>query len=64
MATEAQIAKSRKSRIKPKYSSRVVRRCWRCGRKRAYMRDFDLCRICFRELATKGEIPGVRKSSW
>jgi small subunit ribosomal protein S14 len=61
MATSAQIAKSKK---KPKYSSRIVRRCWRCGRKHAYMRDFDLCRICFRELASKGDIPGIRKSSW
>jgi len=49
---------------KPKFSSRIVRRCWKCGRKRGYLRKFDLCRICFRELATKGEIPGVRKSSW
>ncbi|OGY41680.1 MAG: 30S ribosomal protein S14 [Candidatus Buchananbacteria bacterium RBG_13_39_9] len=61
MATAAQIAKSKK---KPKYSSRIVRRCWRCGRAHGYMRDFDLCRICFRELATKGAIPGIRKSSW
>jgi len=61
MATEAQIAKSNK---KPKYSTRIVRRCWRCGRKRGYMRDFDLCRICFRELANRGQIPGVTKSSW
>ncbi len=49
---------------KPKFSSRIVRRCWRCGRKRGYMRDFELCRICFRELASRGEIPGVKKSSW
>jgi len=61
MATKAQIEKSKKE---PKYSSRVVRRCWRCGRKRGYMRDFDLCRICFRELAEKGEIPGITRSSW
>lgn len=61
MATEAQKAKSRK---KPKFMSRLVRRCWRCGRARAYMRDFGTCRICFRELANNGEIPGVRKSSW
>lgn len=61
MATEAQRAKSRK---KPKYETRIVRRCWRCGRHRGYLRHFDLCRICFRELASKGEIPGVRKSSW
>jgi len=61
MATEAHIAKSKR---RPKYSTRIVRRCWRCGRNRSYLRDFDLCRICFRELADKGEIPGVTKSSW
>lgn len=64
MATEAQIAKSKRSLTKPKYSTRVVRRCWRCGRKRGYMRRFDLCRICFRELALKGEMPGITKASW
>jgi len=61
MATNAQIAKSAR---KPKFSSREVRRCWRCGRKHGYMRDFGLCRICFRELANRGELPGVTKSSW
>jgi small subunit ribosomal protein S14 len=61
MATEAQIAKSKK---KPKFSTRIVRRCFRCGRKRGYMREFGLCRICFRELANRGLIPGVKKSSW
>jgi small subunit ribosomal protein S14 len=61
MATKAQIAKSLK---KPRFATRVVRRCFRCGRKRAYMRDFTICRICFRELALAGELPGVRKSSW
>ena len=61
MATEAQIAKSKK---KPKFSSRLVRRCWRCGRAHGYIRDFKLCRICFRELANNGEIPGIRKASW
>jgi len=61
MAKVSQIAKSKK---KPKYSTRVVRRCWRCGRKRGYMRKFNLCRICFRELANQGEIPGIQKSSW
>jgi len=61
MATEAQKAKSRK---KLKYPTRTVRRCWRCGRNRGYMRKFDLCRICFRELASKGEVPGVKKASW
>lgn len=61
MAKTSVIARSQK---KPKFSTRVVRRCVRCGRKRAYMRDFGLCRICFRELANDGMIPGVRKSSW
>lgn len=61
MATKAQIAKSAR---KPKFKSREVKRCFRCGRKRGYMRDFDLCRICFREMANEGLIPGVKKSSW
>jgi small subunit ribosomal protein S14 len=61
MATQAQIAKSKR---KPKFSTREVRRCWRCGRKHGYMRDFGLCRICFRELANRAELPGVTKSSW
>lgn len=47
-----------------KYEVREVNRCKRCGRPRGYMRRFQLCRICFRELALKGEIPGVRKASW
>lgn len=49
---------------KPKYSSRTIRRCFKCGRPRGYMREFGLCRICFREMASRGEIPGVRKASW
>jgi len=53
-----------KAKQKPKYSSRIVRRCNRCGRPRAYIRKFGLCRICFREQALRGEIPGVRKASW
>jgi len=48
----------------PKFSSRIVRRCFKCGRRHGYMRDFDLCRVCFRELANEGMIPGVKKSSW
>lgn len=48
----------------PKFSTRVVRRCFKCGRRHGYMRDFDLCRICFRELSNEGMIPGVKKSSW
>jgi small subunit ribosomal protein S14 len=61
MAKKSVIVRSQK---KPKYSSRIVRRCWRCGRKRGYIRDYGICRICFREMASKGEIPGVKKSSW
>lgn len=61
MARKALIAKAKR---KPKFTTRIVRRCGRCGRSRAFLRDFGICRICFRELATKGEIPGVYKSSW
>lgn len=61
MATESQIAKSLRA---PKYSTRLVRRCWRCGRRHGFLRDFNLCRICVRELANRGELPGVTKSSW
>lgn len=61
MARKALIAKAKRT---PKYSTRVIRRCWRCGRNKGYMRDFDLCRICFRELAEKGELPGIKKASW
>ncbi len=61
MATQSQIAKSNR---KPKFSTRAVRRCWKCGRKHGFLRKFGLCRICFRELANEGKLPGVRKSSW
>ncbi|MGA9192927.1 MAG: type Z 30S ribosomal protein S14 [Anaerolineales bacterium] len=47
-----------------KFDVRVRNRCQRCGRPRGYYRRFGLCRICFRELALKGQIPGVVKSSW
>ena len=47
-----------------KYPTRVRNRCMRCGRPRGYIRRFGLCRICFRELALEGKIPGVVKSSW
>lgn len=53
-----------KAKDKPKFSTRVVRRCNRCGRGRGYIRHFGVCRICFRELASRGEIPGVTKASW
>lgn len=61
MAKTSVIARSKK---KPKFSTRKVNRCFKCGRKRSFIRDFDLCRICFRELAIKGELAGVKKSSW
>jgi len=61
MAKKSVIARANK---KPKFSTRIVRRCFKCGRKRSYLRKFGLCRICFRELANKGEIPGIKKSSW
>jgi len=47
-----------------KHKTRVRNRCRICGRPRGYIRRFDLCRICFRELALRGLIPGVRKASW
>lgn len=61
MAKQSSIEKSRR---KPKFSTRKVNRCGVCGRPRGYIRQFGLCRICFREKASKGEIPGVIKSSW
>ena len=59
MAKKSQIAKSKRE---PKFKSRASNRCKRCGRSRAYLRDFGLCRICFRQLASRGELPGVRKA--
>lgn len=61
MATQAQIARSNKTQ---KFSTRVVNRCWKCGRRHGFLRRFKLCRICFRELANDGKIPGISKSSW
>lgn len=61
MARKAMILKAKK---KPKYMTRLVRRCNLCGRSRGYLRQFDMCRICFRKLASEGKIPGVTKSSW
>jgi small subunit ribosomal protein S14 len=53
-----------KSRRPPKYPTRQKNRCRLCGRPRAYMRMFGMCRICFRRLALEGQLPGVKKSSW
>lgn len=61
MAKKCLIAKQRKT---PKFGVRAYNRCQRCGRPRGYLRRFKICRICFRELSLKGEIPGVTKSSW
>ncbi len=49
---------------KPKFAVRSHNRCMLCGRPHAYMRKFGICRICFRELAYKGELPGITKASW
>jgi small subunit ribosomal protein S14 len=61
MATKAKIAKAKR---KPKFSSRQERRCQLCGRPSAVYRKFTVCRICFRNLALDGLIPGVKKASW
>ncbi|MEE2710590.1 MAG: type Z 30S ribosomal protein S14 [Gemmatimonadota bacterium] len=61
MAKKSLIAKAKR---KPKFKVRAYNRCRRCGRPRAYMRRFGICRICFRELALQGEIPGITKASW
>jgi len=61
MASKAKIEKSKR---KPKFSSRTEQRCQMCGRPRAVYRKFKVCRICFRNLALDGLIPGVKKASW
>jgi small subunit ribosomal protein S14 len=53
-----------KAKKKQKFKVREYNRCPLCGRSRAYLRKFDMCRICFRTLALRGEIPGVVKASW
>jgi small subunit ribosomal protein S14 len=61
MAKRSWIARWKRT---PKFKVRAYTRCYICGRARGYMRKFGMCRICFREHAHRGEIPGVRKSSW
>jgi small subunit ribosomal protein S14 len=61
VATKAWMAKTRRT---PKFAARRHHRCKRCGRARGYMRKFQLCRICFRNLALEGALPGVTKASW
>ncbi len=60
----AKISWTVKAALPPKFKSRVVHRCRNCGRRRGYMSKFQICRICFRELASQGKIPGVVKASW
>ena len=61
MAKKSMIAKAKR---KSKFSTRQKNRCPICGRPRAYLRKFDMCRLCFRAHALKGQIPGVTKASW
>lgn len=61
MAKKSMIHKANQT---PKFKVRGYNRCKRCGRPRAYLRDFGMCRICVRQLAGRGELPGVRKASW
>ena len=61
MARAAKIAHWKKPK---KYQVRTYNRCHKCGRPRAYIRHFGLCRICFREMALQGLLPGIRKASW
>jgi len=61
LAKKALIEKQKRT---PKFKVRTYSRCMLCGRPRGFIRRFKLCRICFRELASRGEIPGVTKASW
>ncbi|MDD5979601.1 MAG: type Z 30S ribosomal protein S14 [bacterium] len=61
MAKKSMIAKANRPQ---KFKVREYTRCNRCGRPHAVLRKYGVCRICFRELASKGQIPGVKKSSW
>ena len=61
MASKSKVAKSK---LTPKFTTRLRRRCKLCGRPRAVYRKFGICRICLRERALLGEIPGMRKASW
>ncbi|MBE9534655.1 MAG: type Z 30S ribosomal protein S14 [Proteobacteria bacterium] len=61
MARKSLIAKAKR---KPKFKVRSYNRCPLCGRPRAFLRKFGICRICFRNMALRGELPGVIKSSW
>ncbi len=60
----ARLALRLKAAVQPKFAVRRYNRCPVCGRVRGFLRRFQMCRICFRFLSLKGEIPGVRKASW
>lgn len=60
----AKMAMKLKQQAEPKFSTRSYNRCKICGRPHAYLRKFGVCRICFRDLAHAGQIPGVKKASW
>ena len=64
MAKLSKIAQAKRLALKPKFKVRAYNRCGLCGRPRAFLRKFGICRLCFRGLALRGEIPGVSKSSW
>ncbi|MBN2233476.1 MAG: type Z 30S ribosomal protein S14 [Deltaproteobacteria bacterium] len=61
MAKKSMMVKASRA---PKFGVRGYNRCPLCGRPRGYLRRFDMCRICFRDLASRGDVPGVIKSSW
>ena len=61
MAKKSMIAKQKRT---PKFSTRAYTRCERCGRPHSVLKKFNLCRICIRERAYKGQIPGMKKASW
>ncbi|MGI6566687.1 MAG: type Z 30S ribosomal protein S14 [Firmicutes bacterium] len=61
MAKKSKIIQAQRT---PKFSTRRYNRCRICGRPRGYMRKFEICRVCFRELAATGQLPGIRKASW
>lgn len=60
----AKLSLMAKAKRKPKFAVRKHNRCPICGRPRGYLRKFDMCRICFRNMALRGELPGVVKASW
>ncbi len=61
MAKKSLVVKNKRA---PKFSTRAYTRCNRCGRPHGVLRKYGICRICFRELANNGQLPGVKKSSW